>query len=139
MFTSPRFTASDGSLQNYSRVAFEANLPRIEFATNPPCQRHISNPADLNPGAGCVDPPTGANFYPIFSTTGGSSKCSWQLGGASIPGTTNAFGGTSTAEYGGLLASGYPAANGQPTFRYNNFRNVLNSNSCASSGTLAAQ
>ena len=139
VFTSPRFTASDGSLQNYSRVAFEANLPRIEFATSPPCQRHISNPADTNPGAGCVDPPTGANFYPIFSTTGGSSKCSWQLGGASIPGTTNTFGGTSTAEYGGLLASGYPAANGQPSFRYNNFRNVLNSNPCASTGTLAAQ
>ena len=58
-------------------------------------------------------------------------KCVWQFGGPSIPGTTNTFGGTSTAEYGPLLQLNYP----QPTpagfvARYNNFRNTLNSNPC---------
>ncbi len=137
LFTSPLFTSDSGTQQNYSRVAFEADLPRIEFATNPPCQRHFFNPADLNPGEGCVNPPVGANFYPFYSTRGGASKCSWQLGGASIPGTTNTFGGSSTAEFGSLLLSAYPAANGQPTLRYNNFRTVLPNNPCPSSGIIA--
>jgi hypothetical protein len=136
LFTSPLFTSAGGRQQNYSRVAFEADLPRIEFATNPPCQRHFFNPADPNPGAGCVNPPVGANFYPFYSVRGGSSKCTWQLGGASIPGTTNSFGGSSTTEFGSLLLSAYPAANGQPTLRYNNFRNVLSSNPCPSSGVI---
>jgi len=135
LFTSPLFTSTRGT-QNYSRVAFEADLPRIEFATNPPCQRHFSNPADPNPGEGCVNPPVGANFYPFYSIRGGTSKCTWQLGGAGIPGTTNSFGGSSTSEFGSLLLSAYPAANGQPTLRYNNFRKVLSSNPCSSSGII---
>jgi hypothetical protein len=129
-FTSPLFNMT----QNYSRVAFEADLPRIEFATSPPCQRHISNPADPSPGAGCVNPPAGANFYPFFSTGTNngtpSGHCVWQLGGANIKGTTNTFGGSSTTEFGPLLASAYPAPGFIPTFRYNNFRNVLTSNPC---------
>lgn len=56
--------------------------------------------------------------------------CEWQLGGPFIPGTTNEFGGNSAAEFGPLLSLAYPAANGAPTFRYNNFRNVLGSNPC---------
>jgi hypothetical protein len=50
----------NGRKHNYSRVAFEANLPRIESNTNPLCQRHVSNPADQNPGQDCVNPPKGA-------------------------------------------------------------------------------
>jgi hypothetical protein len=129
-FSSPVF---DGGL-NFSRVAFEADLPRIEGSTNPPCQRHISNPADPSPGAGCVNPPVGASFYPFFSTTQDGEQCLWQLGGDFIPGTTNDFGGSSTAEYGPLLSLAYPAANGQPTFRFNNFRNVLRHNPCPANG-----
>jgi hypothetical protein len=125
-FTSP---LTNGTT-NYDRVAFEADLPRIEFATSPPCQRHISNPADPSPGTGCVNPPAGANFYPFYSTTSVAGQCQWQLGGNFIPGTTNNFGGNSTAEFGPLLSLGYPAANGSPTFRYNDFRNVLESNPC---------
>ena len=124
-FTSPLFNGTT----NYAQAAFENDLPRIEFATNPPCQRHISNPADPSPGSGCVDPPTGA-FYPIFSTTSTAGSCQWQLGGAFIPGTTDSFGGTSTAEYGPLLPLFYPASNGQPTYRYNDFQNALSSNPC---------
>jgi hypothetical protein len=125
-FSSPTF--NDG--ENFSRVAFEADLPRIEDSTSPPCQRHISNPADPSPGSGCVNPPAGASFYPFFSTTQHHGQCLWQLGGDFIPGTTNDFGGSSTTAFGPLLSLAYPAANGQPTFRFNNFRNVLPFNPC---------
>jgi hypothetical protein len=126
MFSSPVF--NDGS--NYDRVAFEADLPRVEGSTNPPCQRFISNPASPKPGAGCVNPPVGASFYPFYSTTSAGGQCMWQLGGPFIPGTTDNFGGSSTAEYGPLLSLAYPGANGQPSFRFNNFRNVLDANPC---------
>src|SRR5262249_46632525 len=127
-FTSPLFTGPGGSgLRNYQQVAFEADLPRIEGADTSPnnnCQRHVSNPADPSPGTGCVNPPVGASFYPIYSTTTAGGACIWQEGGAAIPGTTNTFGGTSAAEFGGLLLSNYPAAGFTITQRYNNFRNV---------------
>jgi hypothetical protein len=134
-FTSPVFTDSQGDSRNYSRVAFEADMPRIESNTNPPCQRHVANPADPSPGTGCVNPPKGANFYPIFTTVGGDSgnsqgSCLWQEGGAHLPGTTNTFGGTSTAEYGPLLILAYPIPGPAVTLRYNNFRNVLSYNPC---------
>jgi hypothetical protein len=139
-FSSPLFKPAgqgQAGLSNYGRVAFEADLPRIEFATNPPCQRHVANPADPNPGQGCVNPPVGASFYPFYTTGLGGSEgdnqgnggCLWQLGGANIPGTTNTFGGSSTAAFGSLLLSAYPAVGG-PTLRYNNFRQVLSSNPC---------
>src|SRR6266478_489078 len=131
-FTSPLFRDREGEKRDYRRVAFETNLPRIEFATNPPCQRHISNPADPNPGQDCVNPPVGANVYPFFTTRGGDEgeNCMWQEGGAHIPGTTNIFGGSSTTEFGSLLALAYPAAGGVPTFRFNDFRQVLKRNPC---------
>jgi hypothetical protein len=124
-FTSPLFNGS----QNYDRVAFEADLPRIEaadFGGN--CNRFT--------GVGCVNPPPGSNFYPIY-TTGTSTEnpsanghCVWQLGGTQIKGTTNTFGGNSAAEYGPLLFSFYPTPNPATRLRTNNFRNVLNSNPC---------
>jgi hypothetical protein len=129
-FTSP---LANGTT-NFDRVAFETDLPRIEFATTPPCQRHVSNPADPNPGQGCVNPPAGASFYPFYTTGSAGKGCVWQLGGADIHGTTNTFGGSSAAEYGGLLLLAYPTPTG-PSLRYNNFRRVLSSNPCpASSG-----
>jgi hypothetical protein len=141
-FSSPLFTESQGpqdnqgqdELRNYSQVAFETDLPRIEGTDSSPnnnCQRHVSNPADPNPGQGCVNPPNGATFYPIFTTnTGLGGSCIWQEGGANIPGTTNTFGGTSAAEFGGLLLSNYPAAGFTVTQRYNNFHNTLGNNPC---------
>ncbi len=130
-FSSPLFNGTS----NYDRVAFEADLPRIEFATSPPCQRHISNPADPSPGSGCVNPPAGANFYPFYSTTTAGGHCLWQLGGPFIPGTTNSFGGSSAAEFGPLLPLAYPQSPSKtttlgPTFRFNDFRNILSSNPC---------
>jgi len=116
-FASPLFNGT----QAYDRVAFEADLPRIELNTNPPCNRST--------GANCVNPPVGASFYPIYSTTSSGGQCVWQLGGPYIPGTTNTFGGTSTAEYGSQLVLVYPGTAG-PVSRINNFRNVLSSNPC---------
>ena len=124
LFTSPVFNGG----RNYERIAFETDLPRIEFATSPACNRRT--------GVGCVNPPVGANFYPFFTTRNVETRsadesCVWQLGGAHIPGTTNTFGGSSTAEYGALLYSVYPAVGGSIQ-RINNFRQVLN-NPCRSS------
>ena len=142
-FSSPLFTGPGASgLRNYKQVAFETDLPRIEgtdFSTTNNCQRHVSNPADPNPGAGCVNPPFGPGgvsaFYPIFSTTtAADGSCIWQEGGAGIPGSTNTFGGTSTAQFSGLLLSNYPAAGFTITQRYNNFQNVLASNPCPAQG-----
>jgi hypothetical protein len=127
LFTSP---LSGGS--NYERVAFEANMPRIETNTNPPCQRHVSNPADPSPGSGCVNPPAGAAFYPIYSTGSTSTgSCIWQFGGPLIPGTTNTFGGDSASEFGTTLeASAYAGLGDQPQLIYENFRHILSNNPC---------
>jgi hypothetical protein len=122
LFTSALFNGHE----NYSRIAFEADLPRIEaadFGGN--CNRFT--------GVGCVNPPPGSNFYPIFSTgTNGipHEHCVWQFGGPFIPGTTNTFGGNSAAEFGPLLFSFYPNPNPAVRLRTNNFRNVLSSNPC---------
>jgi hypothetical protein len=50
-----------------------------------------------------VNPPAGAQFYPFYTTALSDQGCVWQEGGNFIPGTINHFGGSSTAEYGGLL------------------------------------
>ena len=129
-FSSPLILGAENENKNFERVAFETDLPRIESNTVPACQRHVSHPADPSPGTGCVNPPVGADFYPIFTTTNTRDGCRWQLGGPYLPETERKFGGTSHAEYGGLLASAYPGAGGQPTVRYNNFRRVLSENPC---------
>jgi hypothetical protein len=124
-FTSPLFNGT----QNYDRVAFETDLPRIEAADyGGNCNRLT--------GANCTNPPPGAAFYPIY-TTGTSTmnlsangQCVWQLGGAGIKGTTNTFGGDSAAEYGALLFSFYPGPNPATRLRTNNFRNILDTNPC---------
>ena len=109
--------------QNYSRVAFEADLPRIEAAD-------FGGNCDRFTGANCVNPPPGANFYPIFTTgprrrTRANGHCVWQLGGPNIKGTTNTFGGNSTTEFGPLLFSFYPNPNPAVRTRTNNFRRIL--------------
>ena len=130
IFSSPLLTNSAGHLENFNRVAFEVDLPRIEFGTTPACQRHLSNPADANPGHGCVNPPKGASFYPFYSTRSDQNGCRWQLGGAFIPGTQENFGGSSKAEFGPILANFYAAPNGQPQYIYENFHQTLPLNPC---------
>jgi hypothetical protein len=135
-FTSPTFSGGT----NYARVAFEADLPRIEdFRPDSPfggvrfnCQRFIQNPADPNPGAHCVKPPPQSRFYPTYSTANIKGNCRWQLGGPYLPHTVNRFGGI--AEWGPLLVNTYPSTNGSGnpavSTRYNDFRKILSNNPC---------
>jgi hypothetical protein len=104
---------------NYDRVAFEADLPRIEAAD-------FGGACNRNTGANCVNPPPGSNFYPFYTTRGSLSVgCFWQLGGAHIPGTTNTFGGNSAAAFGPLVFFDYPGPGFTPIHRTNDFRRVL--------------
>ena len=132
IFSSPLFHDGRGDTENFSRVAFETDMPRIEFVTTPPCQRHLSNPADASPGSGCVNPPVGADFYPIYSVRFDENNgCLWEEGGPFLAGVLFNFGGSSVTEYGTTpLALTYPASNGQPRQIYEDFRRVLPFNPC---------
>ncbi len=120
LFTSPRINGTT----SYDRAAFETDLPRIEVAS-----LSSNNHCIRSTGVGCVNPPIGANFYPFFSTGTSGAQCVWQLGGASIPGSTNTFGGSSTTAFGPLLFLNYPGP-GVVITRTNDFRSVLSSNPC---------
>jgi hypothetical protein len=117
--TSPLFNGT----QSYDRVAFEADLPRIEADD-------LGGNCDRTTGADCENPPPGADFYPFYSTGTSDEQCVWQLGGANIPETTHTFGGSSKEEYGSLLKLVYPGPEFKPFSLYNDFRNVLSSNPC---------
>jgi hypothetical protein len=123
LFTSP---LTHNGTRGYSTIAFEADLPRIEASDsqdNPPfCDTHT--------GTNCVNPPMGAQFYPFFSTTDVHGICTWQEGGNFIPGTTNNFGGSSTTEFGPLLATVFPAAGPTTVIRYDNFNSGDMANPC---------
>jgi hypothetical protein len=138
VFTSPLFTGpGDSGLRNYQQAAFETDLPRIEGADTSPnnaCQRHAFNPMDPSPGTGCINPPNGASFYPIYTTGTADGHCIWQEGGALLPGTTNTFGGTSQAEYGDLLVSVYPTVGNSTQGIIENFHNTLPNNPCPAPG-----
>ena len=133
VFTSAQ--TGDGFNVDYSRVAFEADLPRIEAADVSPV-----NSCNRNTGARCVKPPltdesVPANFYPFFSAAKGyaGAECAWALG-SDIPGhTVNDFG--QLDQYGALLKLSYPAFGGlgATVSRYNNFRQVLSNNPCTTS------
>jgi hypothetical protein len=125
MFTSP---LTDHGTKNYSTIAFETDLPDIESAQdNPPL-------CDRTTGANCVNPPSGAAFYPFYSTTNANGTCQWQEGGPFIPGTINDFGGSSTSEYGPLLQTVYPVAGNTTILRYNNFNSGDMRNPCPVKG-----
>jgi hypothetical protein len=136
LFSSP--TTVGGA--SYSSLAFEADISRVEssdtsFRVAVPCQRHVLNPSDPNPGLGCVNPPPGSVFYPFYSTTQTEQGCMWQEGGPYIPGTTNDFGGSSNAEFGSApLVVDYPTAPfGLVTKRLNDFRSNTIANPCPTS------
>jgi hypothetical protein len=116
-------------LQNYSRVAFENDLPAVE--ASPACN-HVT-------GAGCSNPPVPGSFYPIYTTIESDrlAGCVWQEGGGLIPQTINRFGGTSTTEYGPLLLLTYPLGAARASFfRFEDFRQVLDNNPCRVSQRL---
>jgi hypothetical protein len=124
-FTSPLLSAENGEQRDYERVAFEANMPRIEASD-------LGGSCNRTTGANCTNPPPNANFYPIFTTQGNEHSCQWSLGGAFIPETTNSFGGNSVTEYGSFFAGLYPGTSG-PSYIIENYRQVLSSNPCANS------
>jgi hypothetical protein len=129
LFSSPR-TGPDDTV-NYSRVGFEANLPRIESTCN------------RSTGAGCTLIPTTdkgapAAFYPFFSAfqngvrdEQGNGGCVWAFGNH-LPGATD-FG--RNAQYGSLLNTTYLSFGGGGTTiqRINNFRQII-SNPCSAGG-----
>jgi hypothetical protein len=122
LFTSP---LANGRT-DYSTIAFETDLPRIEAADsqdNPPFCDRIH-------GTGCVNPPHGAQFYPLFTTTLSGGSCMWQEGGPFIPGTNNTFGGSSTTEFGPLLQTAYPTTGPSIALRFNNFNSGDQANPC---------
>jgi hypothetical protein len=118
---------------NFDRVAFESDMPGLEPSCN------------FFTGAGCTNPPSGATFYPFFSTirggvdnqqgnNQGDFSCAWGEGGAFIPHATNTFGGSSTTAYGSLLfipyVSGNPANTAGVVIATQNYRNIISSNPC---------
>ena len=121
LFTSPLTRG-----KNYSTIAFETDLPRIEAAdsqANPPFCDRVT-------GANCVNPPAGAQFYPFYTTTFRHGVCNWQEGGRFIPGTVNKFGGSSKAEFGPLLRTLYPEAGFTTAVLINNFNSGDMRNPC---------
>jgi hypothetical protein len=125
VFTSPLFNGS----QNYSQVAFDNDLPRIEFATSPPCQRHVYNPSDPSPGTGCVDPAPGTTFYPFYNASSTKGRCAWYEGGAFTP--HNVYEGiTPSIEYGGLQEQIYPRSGPETQGIFETFHRTLSSNPC---------
>ena len=120
------FTSPTTHGRNYSTVAFETDLPRIEASDsqlNPPF-------CDRTTGANCVNPPHGAQFYPFFSTTARYGSCTWQEGGKFLPHTINNFGGSSTAEFGSLLKTVYPEPGFTTKTLINNFNSGDMANPC---------
>ena len=132
LFSSPR--TGPGDSVNYSRAAFEADLPRIEAAD-------FGGPCNRTTGVGCTlipitDKGTPAAFYPFFSAfqngVRGSAGCMWGFGN-DLPGATTDFG--RNAQYGTLLSSTYLAfgGGGATIQRFNNFRQII-SNPCPAGG-----
>jgi hypothetical protein len=120
------FTSATSRGRNYSTIAFETDLPRIEASDaqfNPPF-------CDRTTGANCVDPPYGAQFYPFYTTGIHDGTCMWQEGGNYIPGTIDHFGGSSTTEYGGTLKTVYPEAGFQTETLIDNFNSGNLANPC---------
>jgi hypothetical protein len=120
MFSSP-LTGRNYNV-NYTRMGFEADLPRIEGTCN------------RTTGAGCTlipttDSGTPAAFYPYFSALGGDKSasssrghdCLWAIG-SKLPGG-NDFG--ANAQYGSLLSTTYLTLGGSTINRINNFRQIV--------------
>ena len=81
-----------------------------------------------------MNPPIGAQFYPFYTTAFSDHTCVWQEGGNFIPGTINHFGGSSTAEYGGLLRVLFPEPGFTTSRPISDFNSGDRSNPCATFG-----
>ena len=124
LFSSPLTGASYNV--NYSRSAFEADLPLLEY--------EISGTCNIFSGVGCTllpttDTGTPANFYPFFSIRKVGGQCVWQLGNH-IPGSSNDF--HQNSQYGSLVQSSFTAfgGGGSSLAAYFNFRQIFSHNPC---------
>ena len=133
-FTSP-LTGSGYNI-NYSRTAFEVDLPAIESQSIVPCDVLSGANCTLIPSTDdCTAPPnvscTPAAFYPFYSITHvggkGGDPCVWQIGNH-IPGSTNDFGQNN--QYGQLLTQSILNGGGTSINIYQNFRQILPKNPC---------
>lgn len=125
LYSSPT-TGKEYGVQ-YSRAAFEADLPRVEANT---CNRVTGTGCTLIP---TTDDGVPASFYPFFSTRKageGEATCGWQFGNH-ITGSANDFG--RNAQYGVLLAPSYITVGGGHNNRFNDFRGII-ANPCKSGG-----
>jgi hypothetical protein len=87
---------------------------------------------DAQTGAHCVNPPPGAEFYPIYTAAHFRGTCVLQQGGTHVPGTFNTFGGSSATEYGTkVLFVTYPDVGFQPVTLAEDFHRDLGGNPCA--------
>jgi hypothetical protein len=129
--TSIQFTSPITTGHQYERVAFEADLPRIEAPD-------VGGNCNRTTGANCTLIPTTddgqpANFYPFYSIDGHEVPCAW-LFGNDVPGhTTNDFGKNN--QYGALLFLDYLIFGGGGATRHitDNFRQILGTNPCPTS------
>ena len=137
MFTSPVFNG----FQRYSQVAFETDLPRVEYPDFGGDCNYVDRSQLRQPAAGIevlpdlLDRVPGRAGSPARRAGRGGPRspggsCVWRFGGPKMPGTARNFGGSSATEYSQhLLRLLYPSVNGSgqpaPEFMYEDFRNVL--------------
>lgn len=125
--TPVQFTVPRTHGRALEQTVFETDLPRIE-------RQEPGNPTpecDGVTGANCVNPPPGAEFYPIYTTTNSGGRCMFQQGGTHLPHTIRMFGGTSATEYGTkVLFQNYAGPGFKPLRLAEDFRRVLADNGC---------
>jgi hypothetical protein len=120
IFTSPKTGAAYNT--QYSQLAFNTDLPRIEFNT---CDRQTGNGCTLIP---TTDDGRPAAFYPYYTSGQALGGCAFTVG-QDVPGfSTNDYG--KNAQYGSLLKVKYPGPGGTTIFHYNDFQNILPVNPC---------
>ena len=117
-----RFSSPTFADQQYDAVSFQTDLVNLQRFAGVCTSTTLSK---------CTVPPVGAPFYPMY-TTGNApgGGCEWREGGANIPGATNTFGGSPTAEWGPVVPSFYPTGPASTAIFYENFENALPTNPC---------
>jgi hypothetical protein len=125
IFTSP--LTGDEYSTNYTSVAFNTDLPAIEYSLGT-CDRLTGAGCSLHPP---TDDGTPAPFYPYYSTGHALGGCAWTVG-QSVPGfSANSYGGLS--QYGQILRVTYPGPGGIPVQYFRDFQGSLDNNPCPSS------
>ena len=129
-FTSPLTAAK------LPTMAFESNISRsesddTEFRHSTPCQRHITNPADPNPGDGLRQPAAGIRLLPLLQHHPIRRDLLVPTGRPLIRRQREHSTDAALRRYGPLRAIAYPTSPfGTVTTRYNDFRSAKLANPC---------